>query len=367
MRETIQPRNAPHVYSRSEFLRGLCLSGAGSILVSPLLRKLSAEVAERKPPTRFLFVLEGNGCPPEQVHPTNLELADLGKRKRTIEEKIARGHLPRSLKPVADYVDRMLLLQGISGRICGAGHSTYFGALGCYNTREGKHVLGPTLDYELGRKQNTLFKNIVLGISQRSSLDIVFNSSASGAGSPIATICNPDTAYKRMFSAIGDRKNLAVRTSLLDYVKDDIRSVKKRLGSIEKEKIEKYLSAYEEISRRHSAIADLDPNVKGRVAPRTDKYHSANPVDRLECHFELATSALVSGLTNVATIASGVGHQDFSIVFDKLGVGLEKHSIGHALYNKEPVAIEASQKIREFHFQLIARTLKKLDSIPEGN
>ena len=82
--------------------------------------------------------------------------------------------------------------------------------------------------------------------------------------------------------------------------------------------------------------------------------------------FRNGNSALVAGLTNVATIASGVGHQDFSIVFDKLGVGLEKHSIGHALYNQEPVAIEASEKIRTFHFELIARTLKKLASIPEG-
>jgi hypothetical protein len=114
-------------------------------------------------------------------------------------------------------------------------------------------------------------------------------------------------------------------------------------------------------------IADLDPEFKNRIDPITEKYRSSNPVDRLECHFELATSALVTGLTNVATIASGVGHQDFSIVFDKLGVGLEKHSIGHALYNKEPVAVEASEKIREFHFELIARTLKKLASIPEGD
>ena len=99
----------------------------------------------------------------------------------------------------------------------------------------------------------------------------------------------------------------------------------------------------------------------------TDKYLSSNPVDRLECHFEMAASALVTGLTNVATIASGVGHQDFSIVFDKLGVGLEKHSIGHALYNQEAVAIEASQTIRTFHFDLIARTLKMLETIPEGS
>lgn len=359
--------SSPRLYSRNEFLRGLSLSAAGSVLIQPLLSRLSAEVNGHAQPTRFLFVMEGNGCPPTQVHPTNLGLKPIGKRQQTIEETFKAEHLPRALQPVKDYADHMLILQGISGRICGGGHSTYFGALGCFNTREGKHIIGPTLDYELGRQNETLFKNISLGISQRANLDIVFNSSASGANSPIATICNPQTAYKRMFAPIGDQKNLAVKTHLLDYVKDDIRTVQRRLGSIEKDKLERYLSAYEQIGHRHSAIAELDPQVKSRVTPITDKYRSSNPVDRLECHFEMATSALIAGLTNVATIASGVGHQDFSIVFDKLGVGLEKHSIGHALYNKEPVAIEASQKIRTFHFELIARTLEKLASIPEGD
>lgn len=353
--------------TRKQFLKGLTLSAAGTVLIDPLLGKLQAEVAGQGQATRFLFVLEGNGCPPEQVHPANLKYVPLGQRTQTTEEKIDAAHLPKALQPVKDYVDRMLILQGISGRICGGGHSTYYGALGCFNTREGKHVLGPTLDYELGRSNKTLFQNIVLGISQRANLDIVFNSSASGAGSPIATICNPGTAYKRMFAAIGDHETVAIKKHLLDYVTSDIKRVQKRLGSTEKEKLEKYLSAYEQIGQRHAEIASLDPAVQDRVAPLTDKYLSKNPVDRLECHFELATSALLTGLTNVATIASGVGHQDFSIVFDKLGVGAEKHSIGHALYGNEAVAIEASEKIRAFHFELIAQTMKRLQGIPEGS
>ncbi len=131
------------LYSRHEFLRGLSLSAAGSVLLNPLVGKLSAEVQGRSQPTRILFVMEGNGCPPNQVHPTNLKLAPIGKRQQTVEESFQAEDLPNALKPVTDYADRMLILQGISGRICGGGHSTYFGALGCFNTREGKHVLGP--------------------------------------------------------------------------------------------------------------------------------------------------------------------------------------------------------------------------------
>ncbi len=59
---------------RREFLRTLNLSVAGSVLLHPLLKKLHAEVEGREQPARFLFVLEGNGCPPNQIHPSNLNL-----------------------------------------------------------------------------------------------------------------------------------------------------------------------------------------------------------------------------------------------------------------------------------------------------
>ena len=57
-----------------------------------------------------------------------------------------------------------------------------------------------------------------------------------------------------MFAAIGDRKGLAVQSHLLDYVKDDIRAVRRRFGSVEKEKLDRYRSAYEQIGQRHSAL-----------------------------------------------------------------------------------------------------------------
>ena len=39
--------SSPRLYSRNEFLRGLSLSAAGSVLIQPLLSKLSAEVNGR--------------------------------------------------------------------------------------------------------------------------------------------------------------------------------------------------------------------------------------------------------------------------------------------------------------------------------
>ena len=72
-------------------------------------------------------------------------------------------------------------------------------------------------------------------------------------------------------------------------------------------------------------------------------------------------------LTNVVTIASGVGFPYFSIQFGGLGIEMQKHGIGHALYLKDDkTGWELSEKIRAFHFSLIARFMQKLQSIPEG-
>jgi hypothetical protein len=99
-----------------------------------------------------------------------------------------------------------------------------------------------------------------------------------------------------------------------------------------------------------------------------DKFSSAVETDRLDAHFELAAAAMIGGLTNVATIASGVGFPYFSIVFGGLGIDVQKHSIGHALYNLDDrTGWAQSEAIRAFHFQLIARFMRKMQSIPEGD
>jgi hypothetical protein len=105
------------------------------------------------------------------------------------------------------------------------------------------------------------------------------------------------------------------------------------------------------------------------IAPAAaDKYQSKVETDRLDAMFELATAALIGGLTNSATIASGVGTPNFNVTFGGLGIQESKHIIGHALYLADDhTRWEMSEKIRAFHFSLIARTMQALASVPEGN
>lgn len=59
--------------NRREILKGVTL-GAGGALLSPLLSRIEAEAAGRDTrPTRFVFVVEGNGLRPYHVVPEGIQ------------------------------------------------------------------------------------------------------------------------------------------------------------------------------------------------------------------------------------------------------------------------------------------------------
>jgi len=137
---------------------------------------------------------------------------------------------------------------------------------------------------------------------------------------------------------------------------------------VDREKMDALASAFESLHTTTERLVEVRERLKTAAPTPDDKCASEIETDRLDAHFELAAAAMIGGLTNVATIASGVGFPYFSIQFQGLGIDMPKHNIGHALYLKDDVTgWELSQKIRAFHFQLIARFMQKLQLVPEGD
>jgi len=356
----------PHPIHRRRFLQSLSLSIGGSMYLSPVLRTLgqAAQGVARTAP-RFLFFLEGNGLPPEQLHPLHLPFVARPDRTQLQSFPLDGAQLPASLKPVARYANRMVAMQGINGQVCGGGHSTSHGALGAYNTRDGKVVHDATVDCVLGHSAGTVFENVVLGISSEDR-DVIFNCSAYGPNQSAATFCNPVSAHQRIFGPLAGSDSTRRQGFLLDYLKDDIRSARHHLPGEEKGKLDAYLDAYENIRVRNERVHASAGAQKREVLKTDARFTSDLPEERLDAHFELATATLISGLTDVVTIASGVGFRHFNIQFSKLA-SQSKHPMGHAIIGGSKSANAEAEAIRAFHFGLIARTMQKLEAIPEGN
>ena len=135
---------------RRTLLQGLSL-GSGAAVLGPLAQRLHAEADGEAPPTRWVFVLEGNGLNPKQIQPIGIERKKDAKSRNSVDklvdQPLAPHKLPEALGPLEPFKDRLTICQGLSGRICGGGHSNDFGALGCYPHNKGAY--GETIDAAL--------------------------------------------------------------------------------------------------------------------------------------------------------------------------------------------------------------------------
>ncbi|HCN76122.1 MAG TPA: hypothetical protein DIT13_02870 [Verrucomicrobiales bacterium] len=355
--------------NRRRFLNRLSLC-AGAPVLAPLLDRVLLGAEGGKPPLRFLFVVEGNSVPPKQLCPAGIPFVEREQRNAFTEHSLLDAELPTALKPVAAYRDRLTVIQGLSGRMCSGGHSSDHGALGAYHANHGRNLQAATVDCVIGQAHPGIHENLVLGISSDADKVVDFNCSASGRGRSRATLLHPSVAYTQLFGAVAKGEAGAAfqaRRHLLDHMRGDIRRARSALGSLEKEKMDAYLSSFETLGTTSQRLVEARDRIAKVDPGMTDKYSSQVETDRLDAHFELATAALIGGMTNCATIASGVGFPNFNITFTGLGIQTGKHPIGHALYNEDDTTgWDQSQKIRAFHFQLIARTMDKLKTMPEG-
>jgi len=333
----------------------------GTSLLSPWAPTPARAAGARR--QKYLFVVEGNGLPQRQIHPAGVPFIPLGRRQTFQEFRIA--DLPPALEPVADYIDKMCIVQGITGQMCGGGHSNDHGTLGSYNARDGKLIAGPTIDYLLGaQNSDRVFENVVLGINGK-NLDVIFNLSAAGEDQPVATICNPRAAYNRLFGALGNKEETAKDAALIDYLQRDIRRTQERLG-VTDPKLTKYADAFASIDGRNRRIGGLN---LGRVPQLSPKYDSQDHVEMLDAHFEMAAAALQGDLTDSATVAVGVGYEHFNIVMNSIeGVTQPRHNLGHANMKGTDPAIpqdshDEAARVRRYLFTLIARTLGQVEDL----
>ena len=334
-----------------------------------VIQQLQAHADGQQPqPRRVVFVLEGNGLNPHQVMPEGLTRPRQNDRTELRNTSLADHNLPRALQPLQPFKNRMCIIQGLSGRVCGGGHSNNFGALGVYSGKAGP--AGETIDLALARRNPGIFPHIGLGISDKPEHSIIYNCSARGAGQAMPTQCRPDLAYNALFGSVAGgnaRQQFNAQRNLLDFMANDVRRLENSLAGPEREQLQSYLQAYEAMGARQGRLLEIEDSLRRHAPQMNNKYTSETETDRLDAHFELASAALISGLTNNVTIASGVGDPYFSVKFRGLGIEIGKHGIGHGGSYNGQTWDQLSTTIRRFHMQLIARLATQLQAVREGN
>ncbi len=362
--------------NRRDALKGLSL-GAGTVVLSPVLASLQARAAgTAKTPKRFVFVVESNGFTPQQAAPVDYERKPRPQRPMNGPAEFVdfslEGHkLPPALDPLTPWQDRVTIVQGLSGRIAGGGHSNNFAALGCFPAQgESQAIAGPTIDGQLAKAVPGIFPHIGLGISKRLENSVLYNVSALGRDKGLPTMCKPDQAYAALFGSVANgaaKEEFAAKNNLLDFLKDDVKRVESKLAGPEREQFGAYLETFETLRDRQSRLNEIEDTLREKGPVTNDKYASTVETDRLDAMFDIGAAALICGLTNVLTLSSAAGVRDFDICFTGLGLTKGKHHTGHGGSQNGMTWYEVSQMIRRFHFTLIARLAKKLEAVTEGN
>lgn len=352
--------------TRRNWLKGVS-AGAGSLVFSPLLRSLSAQVAGNwTPPKRFVFILTDNGLREDAVQPLGVPLeGDLR------QVPLGPLTLPKDIDPLTPYKDRLLILQGLRGHHLHPDHGAGFGALsGVSSPGVGKFstAAAESIDAAIARISPGIFPLLVLGVAPGSpSVSAFYASSAWGHGRAVAAQCRPELAFESLFGSTGaDRNDFVSRKSLLDFVAGDVKRLKTQLGGPEREQLDYQLRALESLSKREGELGALKD--AGKLKAHGMKPPASPPElmpDVLTAQFDIAAAALTTGLTNVVTITSGLcriygTYKGFS--------NGGAHAIGHGQEDPE-TGVSGQQilaTIRRFIAERTAGLMKKLEAMPEG-
>jgi hypothetical protein len=363
-------------FRRRDALKTLGLS-AGATFLHPIMTQLQAQAAGL-PVTakRFVFVVESSGVKPEQMAPEGIVRKDrpeqpLNGPAEFVDVSLAGKKLPMSLEPVAAWQDKLTIVQGLSGLVCGGGHSTAHGALGAVpGARKGASAVYETIDGALAKAVPGIFPHVGLGISKFLDRNVVYSISAWDKGKMLPIVCHPQQAYNALFGSAVDgaaKQEFQAKNNVLDFLKDDIKRAVGSLAGPEREQFTAYVETFETLRNRQSRLNEIQHTLREKGPVANDKYTSKVETDRLDAQFDLAAASLICGLTNVVTISSAAGNEDFDINFSGLGLKMGKHHMGHGGGENGMSHLGLYDMIRRFHFDLIAGLCKKLEAVKEGD
>ena len=369
------------MFSRRAMLRGSAL-GAGATLLSPLLSRL---VHADEVPRRFVFVVEGNCFEPvtclsgparAAINATTSSPID-GERwwyrdyahNAVIDVPSADLQTARSLEPLRDLASRATVLFGLSSRVVGGGHSAKHGALSSSRTVGGAPG-GQTIDSWLASQSELCgdapFDALRLGVGTGRPLD--FGTCAYARDQPAPMILDPATAYATLFggAVMGpSRVQFMERGGLLDFAREDVNAALAsfRGGSIERAKLEQYLASIEQLRGRHERMVELSSSLTPPTAPDMNPlYGTDDALDVFAAQMELATAALLGGLTNVCVIGSGTGG-DFGLRYGSVS-SVGRHDMHHGS-GRSSELLEAVHTVTERQVAEIATLASTLAATPE--
>jgi hypothetical protein len=377
--------------TRRRAIQDLSLGGL-SLAMASCLRSIQAHAAgnEAMLPKRFVFVVKSSGIDKYNLVPdgianhfvhetTGKKLGNNDRRQgELIDVSLADHKLPDKLAILEPFKDKTTIVQSLSGKTFSGNHTTGYGALSCHNSE--RVAIAPTVDCLLGQHLST-GPYAMYGMAMNGSLlepgwkpedsYCYPNISAARKGMPVAFQGSPRKAFLELFgSAVITpeklERKLALSGNLMDFLRGDARRVERQLSPEDKERFALYTDSFESLRLIEEKKSRLADRIQQHAPKLTDRYESRAPSARIESHFEVATAALIAGLTNVITLRPDT----LGVNYSELGLTESVHNLGHlqdGTASNGWTGHQARAEVEKLQLSCIAEMAKQLERIPEGN
>ncbi len=298
-------------------------------------------------------------------------------------------NLPDILQPLASFKDDLLVLTGLTqdGAFAhGDGGGDHARSLASFLT--GTHPLktaglgikaGVSVDQlaaaTIGKA--TRFPSLELGIDRGaqagncdSGYSCAYSSNISwrSESTPMAKEINPQLVFERLFAGqlshetaeVKARRD-AYRKSVLDFALEDARALRGKLGQVDRQKVDEYLTSVRELEARLNRVdktvaIDLKGVKQPTGIPRENQEH-------IRLMFDVLALAFQTDSTRISTFVYANEGSTKSYKF--IGVPEGHHDLSH--HGKDPEKQAKIKKINIYHIEQFAYFLAKLRSTREGD
>jgi hypothetical protein len=152
------------------------------------------------------------------------------------------------------------------------------------------------------------------------------------------------------------------RKSVLDFIREDSKSLTAQVGRGDQQKLDEYFTAIREIEQRMERAAKM-PGINAPPGVTAPAGVPDNYGEHLRLMCDMLVLAFQADVTRVATFV--FANESSNKSYPDLGVNEGHHELSH--HGHDPEKIRKVRLINQFHVGQLAYLLKKLKGIREGD
>ncbi|MEP4076615.1 DUF1552 domain-containing protein [Haloferula sp.] len=360
------------ILSRKSLHRRTFLRGMGATIGLPLLDAMvpaatASTLTAAKPVKRLGFVFMPMGC-------------DITRWTPEGKDKLGQlSPILSSLESVKDHVSVVsnLELQPAYPGTHATSNSAFLSAAQARRTESSDYFLGTTVDQiaaqHMGQETQLPSLEMAMDLMQTvgqcdNGYACVYQNNLSWASptTPLPAEAHPRLVFESLFGegATPEERQATLkrRASLLDWVGDDLASLKRELGAADRGKVDDYLQSVREVERR---IQKAESDAKDNPLPDLDRPEGvpASYADHARLMFELQMLAFQGDITRVTTFQ--LARETSNRTYPEIGVTDPHHPLSH--HGNDPAKIARMAKINAFHVSLFAEFLEKMKGTSDGD